>query len=73
MGPVVDNWDGSYIQVVEYKKGTDPALTVSAGGFTSEPISPKRTWPPRWLWWVLLVVVLLVVVFLLIKFIRRNP
>lgn len=37
-GPVIDQWNGEYIQVVEYKKRARPTVTVSVGGFTSEPV-----------------------------------
>jgi len=73
VGPVIDNWDGTYLQVVEFSAGTTPSVRVSAGGATSEPVvlgseptdpgdddeAPSRTWL-----WLLAILVLVAVVIL---------
>jgi len=41
IGPVIDNLDGSYIQVVEYKKGIVPQVSVTARGVTSPVVKLK--------------------------------
>lgn len=38
LGSVIDNLDGSYIQVVEYKKGGNPIVSVTAQGVTSPEV-----------------------------------
>lgn len=45
LGPIVDNLDGSYIQVIQYEKGTVPSVTVFARGITSPVIRMKKPIP----------------------------
>lgn len=45
LGPVVDNLDGSYIQVIEYKSGETPLVSVTASGVTSPEIKMKPSLP----------------------------
>lgn len=45
VGGVIDNWDGTYIQVVDFPSGTTPTATVTAAGVTSGSV-PKPMEPP---------------------------
>jgi uncharacterized protein (TIGR03382 family) len=45
IGPVVDNLDGSYSQAIEYKKGSQPKVTVAAGEAQSDPINVEPQKP----------------------------
>lgn len=64
LGPVVDNLDGSYIQVIKYKKGDVPSVTISAQGVTSKEISMKKP-IPKYAWIIVLLIILLFVIFLI--------
>lgn len=45
LGSIVDNLDGSYVQVVQYKKGVTPVANVSARGVASAPVRLRqRCW-----------------------------
>jgi hypothetical protein len=44
IGPVTDNLDGSYIMTVQYRKGTEPGVIVSAQGVSSPEV--KVDGPP---------------------------
>jgi len=66
VGSVTDNWDGSYIQVIDHQRGTEPTVIVNAAGVTSVPIS-KPSGPPLLLW----VLLILIAIVLLIVAIRR--
>jgi hypothetical protein len=39
LGGVIDNWDGSYLQVVDFPTGTAPSATVTVGGVTTGSVS----------------------------------
>lgn len=71
IGPVVDNWDGSYIQVIQYKKGDVPSVTVSARGITTSaipmPSEEKLPIVPPFVWVLLVLVLIAVVVFLILR------
>lgn len=41
LGPVIDNLDGSYIQVIEYRRGENPLVSITARGVTSPEIKMK--------------------------------
>lgn len=43
IGPVIDNLDGSYIQVIEYNKGITPIVAVKAGKVSSGDTIMKST------------------------------
>jgi hypothetical protein len=42
LGPVVDNLDGSYTQVIQYREKAKPSVRVSVKGITSDEISMGR-------------------------------
>lgn len=46
VGGVIDNWDGSYLQVVDFPTGTTPTATVTAAGVTSGSV-PMPLQPPQ--------------------------
>src|SRR5207237_9361391 len=56
VGGVIDNWDGSYLQVIQYRMGVHPLVAVTAGGVTTSPVGVGGGLPPpRWV--ILLVLV----------------
>lgn len=71
LGPVVDNLDGSYIQVIQYKKGDVLSVTVSARGVTTSDIPmPEKPFKISPFLWILLAILILLVIIILI---RRRP
>ena len=38
VGGVIDNWDGSYLQVVDFPTGTTPTATVTVAGVTTSSV-----------------------------------
>jgi hypothetical protein len=48
VGGVVDNMDGTYIQVIKFKKGVEPSVIVTAMGVTSPGIKLKPFTALRW-------------------------
>ncbi|MDL1982656.1 MAG: VWA domain-containing protein [Deltaproteobacteria bacterium] len=70
LGPVADNLDGSYVQVIQFKAGDSPKVRVNAGGLVSEPVTVVPPTPPyRWLIWLVIALVIIVIVYLVR---RRN-
>lgn len=70
LGPVEDNLDGSYVQVIQFKAGDSPKVRVNAGGVVSEPVTVVPPTPPYWwLIWLVIVLVIIVIVYLVR---RRN-
>lgn len=62
IGEVIDNWDGSYLQVVQFPRGTQPAASVAVGEFRSEavPATGEPTQPRSpWVWVLIGLLVLL--------------
>jgi hypothetical protein len=53
VGGVIDNWDGSYLQVVDYPTGTTPTATVTANGVTSGSVPAPTTSTPSVSFWSL--------------------
>jgi len=45
LGPLVDNLDGSYSQVIQFKEKANPQVRVSAGGATSGAVPMKEKFP----------------------------
>jgi hypothetical protein len=74
VGPVIDNWDGSYVQVVEHARDTKPSVVVTANGVASGAVEPGGP-PvgegdhgiPRWVWYVVLLLVLVAIVLYLLR------
>jgi hypothetical protein len=66
VSPVVDNWDGTYVQVIEHRDDERPAVVVTAAGIASSPIELTGGGQIRWLW-ILAILVLLAIVLLLWK------
>lgn len=68
LGPVVDNLDGSYIRVIQYKKGDVPSVTVSARGVTTSDIPmPEKPFEIPLFIWILLAILILLVIIILIR------
>jgi hypothetical protein len=64
LGPIVDNLDGRYVQVVEYKKGEPPTVEVSAAGVTGElesRLPEAADWWKSWYIYLILILIALVV------------
>lgn len=51
VGGVIDNWDGSYLQVVDFPTGTTPSATVTAAGVTSGSVPAPTTSTPSVSFW----------------------
>lgn len=60
LGPMVDNLDGSYIQVVEYKQGEVPNVAVTVGGETAglEPGPAETPGEANWWYWIIMILIL---------------
>lgn len=69
IGTIVDNIDGSYTQVIQYKKGTAPAVMVTVAGISSQKIQISQDQTNNlWVWVLVIIIIIgLVVVWLLIK------
>jgi hypothetical protein len=75
LGSIVDNLDGSYIQVVQYKKGANPSVTVTARDVTSPDIQMSEEIPfefPVSIWILLSVIIFLVVIVIVLIVIFRK-
>lgn len=77
LGTIVDNLDGSYIQVVQYKKGANPSVTVTARDVTSPEIQmgveEKPCKFPVSVWIILgIIIFLLIIVIVLIVIFRTR-
>jgi len=57
VGGVIDNWDGSYLQVIQYRMGVHPLVAVTAGGVTTSPVGLGGGLPLPW--WVILLILIL--------------
>jgi len=68
IGPVIDNWDGSYLQVLEHRSNDGPIIAVNAAGVRSEPLELRDGGLPWWVWFVIAAIALL----LLVVAIRRS-
>ncbi len=44
VGAAMDLLDGSYVQVVQYKKGDNPSVAVTAGGVASPELAMSKCW-----------------------------
>ena len=68
ISPPQDNLDGSYIQVIQYKKGDVPSVTVSARGVTTSDIPmPEKPFKIPLFIWILLAILILLVIIILIR------
>ena len=64
MGNVIDNGDGSYMQVVQHASGDRPTAAVQAGDVVGPAVeAPRKGLPP----WLILVLALVLLAFLLIR------
>jgi hypothetical protein len=70
--PVFDQGDGSYLQLVDYDKGSKPRAWVRVGDVATQAVSItelETTEPRHWFWWILIVIVFAVIV---LWFFRRS-
>ncbi len=65
VGPVIDNWDGSYLQVLEHASDVRPSITITAGDVASDAIALGGGGGLRAWWWLILLVVVVLGVLLL--------
>jgi len=72
IGNPVDNLDGSYTQVIQFRSGTTPTVTVNVGaggvnvmgGPIREAVESSRF---RYLWWLLILLLIIVVAIFVIR------
>jgi hypothetical protein len=73
VGPVIDNWDGSYAQAVDYPSGSIPLAAVEYDGVSSTPkalAEVTKNGFPEWYWLLLLLSLILLIIWLLLP--RRS-
>ncbi len=64
LDPLVDNLDGSYIQVIEYREGDVPNVKISARGITTPPIKVKEKLD--YVFWIIIAVIIIVIIVILL-------
>ncbi len=76
MGPLADNYDGSYSQLVQFSKDANPSVAVSIGNIESQPVSLKggmgsdvNVVLPTWVWIIIVIVVLIIA---LARFMKKK-
>ena len=77
IGPVFDNWDGSYLQVLEHRTSTRPTIAVTAGGVTGNPVGATGGGGgmgggmKKWVWLIIAAIVIIVLLLIWKPWARR--
>ena len=68
IGPLIDNYDGSYSRLVEFSQGANPQVVAAIGDSRSEPVPYTRGRTiPLWVLIVLLIAILVVIILRILK------
>jgi hypothetical protein len=72
IGPMADNYDGSYSQLIQFSNNVNPKVSMSIDGVEGAVVPFKAVTAPPVNPWLLLLLVIVIVIFLLVKSRKKS-